>query len=109
MGRRRTTAIKRGYRNVIDEAVRLNSAGIDCPLAIETSGHAALRENYFLDDGMYLVTRAHLSKPCSRKQRRADRSASLIDEPAASRWRAAEIRLPVTWRRTSAAAGQAGH
>ena len=48
---------KRGYRNVIDEAVRLNKAGIDCPLAIETSGHAAFRENYYLDDGAYLVTR----------------------------------------------------
>ena len=47
---------KRGYRNVIDEAVRLNSEGISCPLAIETSGHAALKENHFLDDGMYLVT-----------------------------------------------------
>ena len=47
---------KRGYRNVIDEAIRLNKAGTDCPLAIETSGHAALRENHFLDDGMYLVT-----------------------------------------------------
>ncbi len=47
---------RRGYRNVIDEAVRLNAEGIDCPLAIETSGHAALRENHFLDDGMYLVT-----------------------------------------------------
>ncbi len=47
---------KRGYRNVIDEAIRLNAAGINCPLAIETSGHAALRENHFLDDGMYLVT-----------------------------------------------------
>ena len=47
---------KRGYRNVIDEAVRLNQAGIDCPLAIETSGHAALRENHWLDDGMYLTT-----------------------------------------------------
>ncbi len=47
---------KRGYRNVIDEAIRLNNAGIDCPLAIETSGHAALRENHFLDDGMYLTT-----------------------------------------------------
>ena len=47
---------KRGYRNVINEAVRLNEAGIDCPLAIETSGHAALRENHFLDDGTYLVT-----------------------------------------------------
>ena len=47
---------KRGYRNVINEAIRLNEAGIDCPLAIETSGHAALRENHFLDDGTYLVT-----------------------------------------------------
>jgi phosphomannomutase len=47
---------KRGYRNVIDEAIRLNAEGIDCPLAIETSGHAAMRENRFLDDGMYLVT-----------------------------------------------------
>ena len=48
---------KRGYHNVIEEARRLCAAGVDCPLAIETSGHAALRENYFLDDGMYLVTR----------------------------------------------------
>ena len=48
---------KRGYKNVINEAVRLNSEGINCPLAIETSGHAALRENYFLDDGAYLITK----------------------------------------------------
>ncbi len=47
---------KRGYRNVIDEAIRLNGEGVSCPLAIETSGHAALKENHFLDDGMYLVT-----------------------------------------------------
>ena len=47
---------KRGYRNVINEAKRLNMAGINCLLAIETSGHAALRENDFLDDGMYLST-----------------------------------------------------
>lgn len=47
---------KRGYRNVIDEAMLLNEAGIDCPLAIETSGHAAFRDNHFLDDGMYLAT-----------------------------------------------------
>ena len=48
---------RRGYRNVINEALRLNAAGQDCQLAIETSGHAALKENYFLDDGAYLVTR----------------------------------------------------
>ncbi|WP_099205962.1 phosphomannomutase/phosphoglucomutase [Scatolibacter rhodanostii] len=48
---------KRGYKNVINEALRLNKAGQECPLAIETSGHAAMRENYFLDDGAYLVTK----------------------------------------------------
>lgn len=48
---------KRGYKNVINEAIRLNRAGQYTPLAIETSGHAALKENYFLDDGAYLATR----------------------------------------------------
>ena len=48
---------KRGYRNVINKAIQLNNMGIDCPLAIETSGHAALRENYFLDDGAYLMVK----------------------------------------------------
>ncbi len=48
---------KRGYKNVINESLRLNREGINSPLAIETSGHAALRDNYFLDDGAYLVTR----------------------------------------------------
>ncbi len=48
---------KRGYKNVINEAKRLNEQGEYTPLAIETSGHAALLENYFLDDGAYLITR----------------------------------------------------
>lgn len=48
---------KRGYKNVINEALRLNAQGEYTPLAIETSGHAALMENYFLDDGAYLITR----------------------------------------------------
>jgi len=48
---------KRGYKNVINEAVRLNDEGEPCWLAIETSGHAALKENYFLDDGAYLITK----------------------------------------------------
>ncbi|MEO1180143.1 MAG: phosphomannomutase/phosphoglucomutase [Cyanobacteria bacterium J06636_28] len=48
---------KRGYKNVITEAVRLNQTGEDSWLAIETSGHGAMRENYFLDDGAYLVSK----------------------------------------------------
>ena len=48
---------KRGYRNVINESIRLNSLGQDSQLAIETSGHGAFKENYFLDDGAYIVTK----------------------------------------------------
>ncbi len=48
---------KRGYKNVINESIRLNQEGIDSQLAIETSGHAAYKENYFLDDGAYLATK----------------------------------------------------
>jgi phosphomannomutase len=48
---------KRGYKNVIDEAIRLNNEGEESWIAIETSGHAALKENYFLDDGAFLVAK----------------------------------------------------
>lgn len=48
---------RRGYKNVINKAKELNTEGIDCPLAIETSGHAAMCDNYFLDDGAYLMVR----------------------------------------------------
>ena len=69
---------KRGYKNVISEAIRLNEEGIDCPLAMETSGHAAMRENYFLDDGMYLVTR--LICEAMKRKRDGQTLSSLIDE-----------------------------
>ncbi|KAH1045817.1 hypothetical protein J1N35_036601 [Gossypium stocksii] len=48
---------KRGYKNVIDEAIRLNSTGEESHLAIETSGHGALKENHWLDDGAYLMVK----------------------------------------------------
>ncbi|KAI5077945.1 hypothetical protein GOP47_0007769 [Adiantum capillus-veneris] len=48
---------KRGYKNVIDEGIRLNSVGQKCHLAIETSGHGALKENRWLDDGAYLMVK----------------------------------------------------
>lgn len=47
----------RGYKNVINECIRLNKAGTVSPLAIETSGHGALSENYYLDDGAYLAVK----------------------------------------------------
>ena len=81
---------KRGYKNVINESKRLNAEGKFSPLAIETSGHAALKENYFLDDGAYLVTKLLISLA-----RLAKEGKNLLDlikdlpEPA----EAAEVRL----------------
>lgn len=48
---------QRGYKNVINESLRLNQEGKESWLAIETSGHAALKENHFLDDGAFLVAK----------------------------------------------------
>ncbi len=84
---------KRGYKNVINEAIRLNNEGVNCPLAIETSGHAAMRENYFLDDGAYLVTKiiiklANLKKDGKNLQQLVDSLQHAKEE--------AEIRLPIT-------------
>ena len=59
---------KRGYRNVINESIRLNNLGQDSQLAIETSGHGALKENYFLDDGAYLVTKLLIELARGKKE-----------------------------------------
>lgn len=59
---------KRGYKNVIDESVRLNEAGTLSTLAIETSGHGAFKENYFLDDGAYIVTKILIKLALLKKE-----------------------------------------
>jgi phosphomannomutase len=77
---------KRGYRNVINESIRLNREGQDSQMAMETSGHGALKENYFLDDGAYLVTR--LLMELARGRREGYTLHALIadlKEPAESR------------------------
>ncbi|HKL20697.1 MAG TPA: hypothetical protein VJ904_02760, partial [Tichowtungia sp.] len=48
---------KRGYKNVINESIRLNAECKESWLALETSGHGALKENYFLDDGAYQIAK----------------------------------------------------
>lgn len=84
---------RRGYKNVINEALRLNAEGVNCPLAIETSGHAALRENYFLDDGAYLVTKMIIKAARLRAEGRTlDSLIAGLAEPA----EAAEVRFRIT-------------
>lgn len=83
---------KRGYKNVINEAIRLNKEGTECYLAIETSGHAALKENYFLDDGAFLVAKL-LVELARLHARKIDFTSVLADlsKPVESR----EYRLAV--------------
>ncbi len=83
---------RRGYKNVINKAIELNRAGIDCQLAIETSGHAALQENYFLDDGAYLAVKIVI-KAARLKQEGKPISSVLagLEEPADER----EVRIPI--------------
>lgn len=86
---------KRGYKNVINESIRLNKEGKESWLAIETSGHAALKENHFLDDGAYLVAKLLIKMARLKKENRT--LSSLIEKlpaPVESR----EFRLPVTTR-----------
>lgn len=59
---------KRGYKNVINECKRLNESGIVSPLAIETSGHGALKENYYLDDGAYMAVKLLISAAKAHKE-----------------------------------------
>lgn len=74
---------KRGYKNVINEAIRLNCEGIFTPVAIETSGHGALKENYFLDDGAYLIAKILIKMAQLKKAGRTiDSLIEKLEEPA---------------------------
>lgn len=83
---------QRGYRNVINESIRLNANGIDSQLAIETSGHGAFKDNYFLDDGAYLATLITI-KATALKRKGKEISSILdnLEDPL----EAVEIRLPI--------------
>ncbi|CAI0421422.1 unnamed protein product [Linum tenue] len=69
-----------GYRNVIDKGVQLNKDGIDAHLMMETSGHGALKENYFLDDGAYMVVKIIIEMVRMKLGGSAEGIGSLIKE-----------------------------
>jgi len=83
---------KRGNRNVIEEARRLVGEGIDCPLAIETSGHAAFRDNNFLDDGVYLAT---MLVCYAYDLKRSDKNLSMLISDLSEPVESTEIRLRI--------------
>ncbi len=71
---------KRGYKNVINECKRLNAEGTVSPLAMETSGHGALKDNFFLDDGAFLAVKIVIA--LAKAKNEGKNLASLIEKLA---------------------------
>jgi phosphomannomutase len=63
-------SFKRGYKNVINKCRELNAAGTESPLAMETSGHGCLKENYYLDDGAFLAVRIVIAAARAKREGR---------------------------------------
>ena len=83
---------KRGYKNVIDKCIELNKEGTVSPLAIETSGHGALSENYYLDDGAYLAVKLLIAAAKAKaKGRHLSDLVKNLGEPVESR----ELRMKI--------------
>ena len=83
---------KRGYKNVINKAKELNAAGEQAFLAIETSGHAAYSDNYYLDDGAFLAVQIVIN--AARLKAQGKDIMALLDglgSPAESK----EVRLKI--------------
>lgn len=83
---------KRGYRNVINKSIELNEQGIESDLAIETSGHAAYKENFFLDDGAYLATKIVIA---TAKCKNAGKGISSLISDLSEPLECQEVRLPI--------------
>ena len=84
---------RRGYKNVINKAIELTEKGVSAPLAIETSGHAAMKENYYLDDGAYLCTKIIIKLAQLRAEGKTLESLlSALKEPV----EALELRFKIT-------------
>lgn len=84
---------KRGYRNVINKAQELASKGEDAFLAIETSGHAAYSDNYYLDDGAYLAV---LIVCAAAKLKAEGKTIDSLIEKLATPAESEEIRFNIT-------------
>ncbi|KAL6745965.1 Phosphoglucomutase/phosphomannomutase [Haematococcus lacustris] len=85
---------RRGYKNVIGKGVQLNKEGVDAQLMMETSGHGAIKENYFLDDGAYLAVKVVIELVRRRLAGQGDVGDLLaaLAEPLESR----EFRIRIT-------------
>ena len=74
-------------------AIFANAIFANAILAMETSGHGALRENYFLDDGAYLATKIVIKAAQLKLQGESiDALLASLREPK----EAQEVRFPIS-------------
>ena len=84
---------KRGYKNVINKAIELSQEGENAFLAIETSGHAAYSDNFYLDDGAFLAVQTIINAANLKKEGKGiEHMIADLAEPAES----VEIRFNLT-------------
>lgn len=83
---------RRGYKNVINKCKELNAEGIDSPLAMETSGHGCLKENYYLDDGAYLAVKLVIAVA---KAAREGKTIDHLIQKLSTEYVAREARFPI--------------
>ena len=83
---------KRGYKNVINKCKELNASGIVSPLAMETSGHGCMKENYYLDDGAYLAVKITAAAAKAKKQ---GKTINELIEKLSTEYAAREVRFKI--------------
>jgi len=74
----------KGYQNVIGKAKELTELGIlNAELAMETSGHGAMKENFYVDDGTYtalkVVSLLARQKQQAKEENDNEASTTLLD------------------------------
>lgn len=82
----------RGYKNVINKCKELNKSGETSPLAMETSGHGCLKENYYLDDGAFLAVKLVIALAKAKKE---GRTLDSLIEKLCTEYVDREVRFPI--------------
>ncbi len=82
----------RGYKNVINKCKKLNAAGKISPLAMETSGHGCLKENFYLDDGAFLAVKLIIAVA---KAAREGHTIDRLIEKLSMKYVAREVRFKI--------------
>jgi len=86
---------RRGSKNVIRKGMELNIAGESCELMMDTSGHCALMENFFQDDGAYAAVKVVIEAALRKRLAPEEAGISMILEALQEPLELREFRLVI--------------